>query len=221
MDRFLHLRQHLLGAGLFAICLTSASGCLAPMLATGIYLWQGGNVVPPDYDGLNDHRVVVVCRPPASHEYHHAGAARGIGRRVTGLLATNVPGIDVVDSKEVDNWADESDWDEFKELGRAVDADMLVHVAIDNFDLYKGRTLYQGNAEVTVSVYDMHDGGKLVWEKRLGQLLYPRHSGIPIQDKPDSHFQREFEEIIASEIAILFYKHDPHSNFAIDALANR
>ena len=39
---------------------------------------QGGNMVPAEFDGLEDQRVVVVCRPPSSNEYRHAGASRAI-----------------------------------------------------------------------------------------------------------------------------------------------
>ena len=201
--------------------IVSAPGCLHHLVATGIYIFQGGNLVPAAYEGLEEKRVVVVCRPPSSSEYRHAGAARNLARRVSGLLATNVPGIDVVATREVDNWADESDWEDFKEIGNAVGADMLLHVELDDFSLQKGRTLYQGRARVTLSIYDMQDRQRLVWNESLGELLYPRRSGIPVQDKPEMQFQREFEEIVSNEIAKHFYAHDPHESFALDAMANR
>ena len=43
-------------------------------------------------------------------------------------------------------------------LGRAVKATRIVYIELDDFDLFKGKTLYQGRAEVTISVYDMEDG---------------------------------------------------------------
>ena len=201
--------------------LISSAGCLHQVLATGMYLWQGGNMVEADCEALEGKRVVVVCRPPASNEYRHAGAAQGISRRLSELLATNVKRIDVVDPREVDNWIDESDWGDFTELAHAVKADMVVHVEMDHFELFKGKTLYQGNADVTVSVYDMQDKGKLVWERHLGEVLYPVNSGIPAQDKPVQQFEREFVDIVATRIAENFYKHDANSAFAVDALANR
>jgi hypothetical protein len=200
--------------------LAISAGCHS-ILATGIYLWQGGNMVAAECEALADQRVVVVCRPPSSHEFHHAGASRSIAREVSNLLEQNVPGIEVVNPKEVDNWIDESDWGDCKELGKAVKADMVVHIELDHFDLYKGKTLYQGNADVTVSVYNMNDKGRLVWDKHLGEILYPQNSGIPAQDKPVQHFEREFVEIAANQIAMLFYKHDAYATFALDSLANR
>lgn len=205
---------------LAAATLVSSNGC-ASILATGIYVMQGGNMVPPECEALEGQRVVVMCRPPSSHEYRHAGASRAISKRVSELLVENVKGIDVVNPREVDNWVDESDWGDFRELAQAVRADMVVHVELDDFELFKGKTLYQGHANVTVSVYDMRDSSRLVWERQLGEILYPVNSGIPAQDKPVQQFEREFVGIVAEQIAINFYRHDPHAAFAMDALANR
>jgi len=196
-------------------------GCLHGVLATGIYLWQGGNVVPAQCEALEDQRVVVVCRPPSSHEYRHAGAARTIGKRVSKMLAANVEGIDVVSPQEVDNWVDEQDWDNFKDLGRAVKATRVVYIELDDFSLYKGATLYQGDADVRISVYDIEDGGNEVWERQVGQILFPRNSGIPAADKSIQVFQRQFVEVVSDQVAQYFYEHDPNASFAMDAVANQ
>jgi hypothetical protein len=198
----------------------TASGC-APILATGIYVFQGGNIVPPEYKGLEKERVVVVCRPPSSHEYHHAGASRAISQRVSELLVDNVKDVDVVNPREVDNWLDESDWGDFKELARAVHADKVVYVEMNEFELYKGKTLYQGQADVSVTIYDMTKNSRLAWDRHLPEVLYPTNSGIPAQDKPVQQFEREFVDIVAARIAENFYKHDANSAFAMDAMANR
>ena len=77
--------NQLVGLLLAAAMLISASGCPA-LLATGIYVWEGGNLVPAECDALKGERVVVMCRPPSSHEYRHAGASRNIAQRVSELL---------------------------------------------------------------------------------------------------------------------------------------
>jgi hypothetical protein len=197
-----------------------AGGC-AQVLATGLYVWHGGNLAPADCEALEGQRVVVVCRPPASHEYRYAGASRGVAKRVSEKLVEHVKRIDVVNPREVDNWVDESDWGDFRELAEAVHADKVVYIQLDDFELYKGKTLYQGNADVTVSVYDLKDRNRQEWERHLGEILYPINSGIPAQDKPPQQFEREFVEIVAENIAINFYRHDPNAGFAMDALANR
>jgi len=223
MQRANH-RSLTLGAAVFglfgAAILLTAGGC-APLLATGVYVFQGGNVVPPEYDGLEKERVVVVCRPPSSHEYRHAGASRAVSQQVSELLVDNVKDVDVVNPIEVDNWLDESDWGDFKELAQAVHADMVVYIELNEFELYKGKTLYQGQADVSVTIYDMKNNSKLAWDRHLGEILYPNNSGIPAQDKPVQQFEREFVGIVATRIAENFYKHDANSAFAMDAMANR
>ena len=107
----------LAGFALAAASLLPAGGC-APLLATGIYLWDGGNVVPAECDALKDQRVVVVCRPPSLHEYRQAGASRNIAQRVSELLVDNLKGADVVNPREVDNWVDDNDWGDCR-CGRA------------------------------------------------------------------------------------------------------
>ncbi len=204
---------------LVAACAASM-GCLPSLVATGIYMWNGGNVIPAEFDGLAQQRVVVLCRPPASYEYRNAGAARAIGAAVSVMLEKNVKKIDMVSSREVDNWVDEQDWENFKDLGRAVKANRVVYIELDDFDLYKGSTLYQGRADVNISVFDMDAGGKLLWERRLGEVLFPKNSGIPAADKPAQVFEDQFVRIVAQQIAEHFYKHNPNAGFALDAVAN-
>ncbi len=201
--------------------LLPSAGCGPQLLATGIYILQGGNLVPAECEDLNGKRVVVVCRPPASSEYSHAGASRQLSRSISSHLRENVPNVEVVDPREVDKWLDESDWGDFLELGRAVKADRLVVVDLAHFDLYKGKTLYQGNAQVNLIVYDMNEGGAILWERDLGDMMFPQNSAIPVQDKPVKQFQREYVGILSEQIAVYFYKHDPNASFALDALANR
>jgi hypothetical protein len=205
---------------LAAISLTSATGCPA-LLATGVYVLQGGNMVPAQCEALEDQRVVVMCRPPASNEYRHAGASRNLSQRVSEKLVENVKDIDVVNPREVDEWIDESDWGDFRELAEAVRADLVLQIELDDFELYKGKTLYQGQANVTINVYDVRNHSKLVWSRKLGEVLYPVNSGIPAQDKPQQQFEREFVETLAEKIAVNFYRHDPNDSFALDAMANR
>ena len=74
---------------------------------------------------------------------------------------------------------------------------------------------------MTVTVYDMKDHNKVLWDKHLGEVLYPTNSGIPAQDKPVQQFEREFVDICAARAATNFYRHDANEMFAMDAMANR
>ncbi|TWT33441.1 hypothetical protein KOR34_32730 [Posidoniimonas corsicana] len=201
---------------LASLCLLPSAGCPA-LIASGVYFWEGGNLVDAQYDGLEQQRVVVFCRPPSSSTFSHAGAARDISKRVSSLLEQNVSKIDVVHPQEVDQWIDENDSDDYRALGKAVKADRVVHIELDHFELYSGKTLYQGTAEVTITVHDMHDNGRRLWDREMGEVLFPEHGGVPVQERSVQSFQRQYVDILAGEIARHFYKHDPHIAFAGDA----
>ncbi len=218
MARFHHATAWALLAAIVATSL-GATGC-SSILATGIYMWNGGNVAPAECLALEKQRVVVLCRPPASYEYRNAGAARSIGALVSTLLAEKVKDIDVVSPGEVDNWIDQEDWDNFKEIGAAVKATRIVYIELDDFDLYKGKTLYQGTADVTLTVYDVTNRDKEIFSRRLGQVLFPRNSGIPSADKSVQEFERQFVGVISTQVAEYFYRHDPNAMYALDAMAN-
>jgi hypothetical protein len=183
-----------------ASVLVTGSGC-GQMLATGMYVIQGGNTVPAEFDGLKAQRVVVVCRPPSTNEYRHAASSRAVAERVSELLVNNVKKIDVVNPREVDEWLDETDFTDFKKLAEAVDAEKVVFIELNDFSLFKGMTLYQGRADVSVTIYDMKNKGKLVWDRHLGEILFPSNSGIPAQDKPEPQFEREFVGVVATRVA--------------------
>ncbi|MCH2114183.1 MAG: hypothetical protein MK171_04645 [Pirellulales bacterium] len=221
MNRCFTTQHRSILAFFLAVVVTSTTGCLHSILATGIYLWQGGNVLPAETETLEDQRVVVVCRPPATNEYRYSGAARSIGKHVSKLLAENVSGIDVVSPAEVDNWVDEQDWDNFKDLGRALKTTRVLYIEIDRFDLYKGATVYQGDAELHLTIYDMQDRGKTIWERSVGQILFPKNSGIPAADKTVQQFQSQFVDVVSAQIARHFYRHNPNTTFALDAVANQ
>ncbi len=202
------------------VALVPATGCVHQMLATMIYVWSGP-AVPASYEGLEGKRVVVYCRAPSSIEYRHATAAHDLSKRVASLLEINVDKIDVASPRDVENWINESDREEFAELASALNADVVVHIDMEQFRLEKGATLYQGDADIVLTVYDMEQGAKIVWEKPLGQILYPVNSAVPKQDKSLRQFHRQFIEMLAQQIARHFYPHDPRADFAIDATAHR
>jgi hypothetical protein len=133
-----------------------------------------------------------------------------------------VPKIELVDESEVLEWADENSWDEYPEIGKALDAEMVVGLELEEFNLYQGQTLYQGKANVKIQVYDLSKGTQPVFERHLPQAVYPPNAAIPAGDKPEAHFRRQFIEHLAQLIGRYFYDHDASVDFASDstALAN-
>lgn len=220
MDRsHLGFNGRLVALILVLSALLTSTGCVHRILATMVYVWSGPSV-PASYEGLEDRRVVVFCSAPSSIEYRHASAADDLSKRVASLLAIHVKNIDVVNPRDVENWMNETDREDFRELAKTLRADMVVQIDMEQFRLEKGTTLYQGNADIAVTVYDMEQDAKIVWESPINEVLFPANSAVPKQDKSLRQFRRQFIEVLAQQIARHFYKHDPHADFALDATAH-
>lgn len=200
---------------LVAGSLLPAGGCNAVALA--LYAIKGNNV-PPEFEDLKDKRVAVVCRPTTSLQYTNSGVDKQLARELGALLSQNVKKLELVDADKVEKWIDENNWEEYVEVGRAVDAEMLVAIDLEAFTLYQSQTIYQGKANLVVRVYNMSEDAKLVYEKTLPQVIYPVVGGVPT-DKPEPQFRREFVARLASDIGRRFYSHDAGQDFARDTAA--
>jgi hypothetical protein len=199
---------------LFALAL--ASGC--SVLATAMYIIEGTNT-KADFNGLKGKRVAVICRPVTSLHFRDSSASRDLAKQVGMLLQQHVSKIELIDQRDVFEWADENSWDEYYEIGKALDADMVVGLDLEEFGLYEGQTLYKGKANVKIQVYDLAQGMQPVFERHLPQAVYPPNAAIPAGDKPESHFRRQFVDHLAQLIARYFYDHDATVDFASDSTA--
>ncbi len=204
-------------AVLVAAFVLSSGGCAA--VATAIYVAKGTNA-EAEFNGLRGKRVVVVCRPAAALQYNHSNVARDLADQVGLLLKKNIirKKIELIDQEEVERWTDENAWDEYTELGEALDAEMVLAVDLEAFSIYQGQTLFQGRANVSVTVVDM-ETRDTVFEKTLPETVYPPNIGIPTSEKQEAEFRRQFVGELAEEIARHFYAHDTRVDFAKDAKA--
>jgi hypothetical protein len=209
--------------GYLAIVLALAGSALAvggcqSALVTALWLAKGTSL-PAEYDGLREKKVVVVCRPLADLTYRDTCVAEDLAHQLAILLQRNVPKIEVIDQRKVEQWTDENTWDEYTDIGDALEADMVVGVDLRDFTIYQGQTLFQGKANVTLSVYDCADGHRSVFERELPQAVYPPNAQIPTSDRLETEFRREFVHVLADQIGRHFYAHDPHDDYALDAKA--
>ncbi len=203
---------------LLAALLLSVAGCMGP-LTTAMYLIKGTDI-SAEFKDLKGKRVAVVCRPPATDRFQNAQAANLLAQEISRLLAEKVKRIDVVDYADAAAWQDEHTWDDPSELAEGVDADMVLVVDLNSFEIYQGQTLYQGKARVAFAVYDMEQDGKIVFEKKLPPSIYPPNMGVPTSDRPDdSVFRGEYIQVLADEIGRHFYSHDAYADVALDSKA--
>jgi len=200
---------------LAAMALVSIAGC--NVLATALYVVQGNNT-KAEFGKLRGKRVAVVCRPVSSLQYNNFSAAKELSRQVSILLQQHVKNIHTIDQREIAEWADENNWEHYTEIGKAMNADYVVGLDLEQFNLYEeGQSMYRGKASVRISVYDVKGGGDPVYEQPLPQVQYPPNSPVPTIDKPEQEFRRQFVEVLAQQIAHYFYDHDATVDFASDS----
>jgi predicted transglutaminase-like cysteine proteinase len=202
-------------AALIAVFLLASTGCVNA-LATAMYVIRGNNI-EAEFNDFKNKKVVVVCRATADLGFSSAAATRDLARQVGQLLAANVRKIQVVPARDVENWADENSWDDPREVGEALGAQMVLEIDLEHFALYKGQTLYQGSADYTLRVIDLEQGGETVWQKSPPRSLWPPNSAVLTSEKREPEFRQEYVAILASEIAKHFYAHDAYAQFAADA----
>ena len=196
--------------------LAVGSGCT--LMATAMYVIQGSNTAA-DFNGLNGKRVAIVCRPVTSLHFRDSSVSKDLAKQVGILLDKNVPKIHLIDQREVYEWADENNWEEYVDIGKALNADMVVGLDLEEFNLFQGQTLYQGKANLKIMVFDVAKGREPVFERNLPQAIYPPNSAIPAGEKPEAQFRRQFVGYLARQIAHYFYAHDATVDFANDSTA--
>ena len=201
------------GLAIIACLALAASGCTA--MAAAAYIVKGANV-DAEYEGLWDRRVAVVCRPVSELHYSRSNIARELAAQISTRLDTNLRKIEVVDPQVVERYLDENEWERFIDVGRGVDADLVVGVDLEAFNLFDGQTLYRGRANVSLTVIDVATGD-IEYEKIMPEVVYPPNVGKPTSDIQEPAFRREFLEELSEVVGRHFYAHDSRVDFAKDA----
>ncbi|MGN6545825.1 MAG: hypothetical protein ACTHK7_12300 [Aureliella sp.] len=202
---------------LFVAALTGASGCVN--LASNLMYAFGKNKAPGEYDGFKGKKVAIVC-----------GNDRGLSsdatstlltRYLEALLSKNVKDITIIKQDKVDKWLDTNGWSEsdYQEIGKGVGADQVLAINMSNVTLRDGLTLYKGKADISVSVYDVADDGRVVFRKNYPEFEYPKIGGPTITDTSEARFNVLFLTVVSKRIATLFYDADPNELFAMDAVS--
>jgi hypothetical protein len=216
MDRSTSRSRWYLSVALLAIITVASQGGCTSMLATVAWVIQGGEV-PPEFTGLKNKNVAVVCRPLVELEYSNSRSAEEIAKQVGKLLEAHVRKVRVVDPRQVAQWTDEHDWNDFAEVGKALKADLVLGIDLSEFKLYQGQTLYQGKARVVLKVYDVAQNGKVVYERKMPPSVYPPNVAIPTAERPEDQFRQQFIHVLSDEIGRHFYGHDARADFARDS----
>ncbi len=202
-----------------AAMLSTAAGC--GLFATFATIVTNGKDKAAEYtknDGLEGKTVAVVCREIGTSSFENAHVPANLAEAVAALLQQNVKHIKIIDPREVANWTDNnSNRDQsYAEIGKNLDADVVVGIDLEDFRLRDGPTLYRGKAQVTLRVVDLKDPemGESHWSKRIPQVQYPWLTPVPA-DVELAQFRREFIGELAKQIARKFYAHASSDDYAL------
>jgi hypothetical protein len=198
-----------------SLCLLCFAGCSA--VSTLAY-FINPNDTPAAYAGLRDKKTVVVCRAE-SLEYSDPLIGRELSGVIGKKLEQNDKKIAVVDDQKLADWTDRNDWSDYRKVGKALNSDMVVGVDIERFVIRQGPTLLQGQADVRISVYDIKENGKKVWEYRPATIKFPPNAPIPAGERQEAEFRRQFIDIVAEYVAHNFYAYNSRDLHALDSTA--
>ncbi len=198
------------------LCIATSSGCT--MLATGLWI-----IDPNDraalYGGLKKNRVAVVCRPHSALALQHFGADRDLAAAVTRKLSANVRDIDCVGADEILDWRDANQLNSLAEFGKAMQADTVVVIDLDDFKLYQGKSMLQGTASADVTVFNVAKDQEVFVAEPL-EVVYPPENGVPFdlanQKSSENRFRKKFINVLADQISRNFYAYDSREAVKID-----
>jgi hypothetical protein len=193
----------------------STTGCgVLPHVA---YWLHGPTRKPKEFGGLEGKRVAVVCLD-ANSLGGPSGEADALALAVTSKLKHNVKKVQMVRPEEIANWMDGqgSDLTDYRDIGRGVKADMVVGIDLVSFSLHEGQTLLKGKARVSVKVYDMAQGGEVVYDSPTKEISWPE-SGARHVTEDEHNFKLNFLNTLADKIAHKFYDYEMLNDFALDA----
>lgn len=203
---------------MLAVGLVGSSGCVN--LASNLLYAINGNKAPADYPGFKGKKIAIVCGTEKG--LSNDATATLMTRYLEALLSKNVKEITIVRQDKVDKWLNERNWNEtdYAEIGKGVGADQVLAINITNMKLRDGMTLYKGKADISVSVYDVADDGKVVYRKTFPEFEFPKNGGPTVIDTTEPRFHGLFLTVVSKRIATLFYDADPKDHFAEDAISN-
>lgn len=213
MDRFFRRSRSRWAALAASLALAAPLVGCTKLLTTVVYLAKGTDTAAECND-LKDKKVVVVCRPLTELTFGCTSApaelAAEVGRQLKAHLKRK---IEIVDPDDLADWTDEHGVDDYVEIGRNLEADMVVGIDMMSFNVLLGQTLLQGKSQVKVAVYDLKQDGEIVFQKSLPQIVFPENHGIPMQEKPEEEFRQQYIRVLADDIGSLFYAHDHFAQY--------
>ena len=203
------------------LCVALLLGCtLTPVGCTGLATFMhavGVDMIPAEYDGLEDTTVAVVTLTDSS-QYSNDVAARELSRFVGEILTKEVDDIQLVREDKIEQWRDVNGWDslDFDEIGKGVQAEKVLGIEMAQLKLRDGATLYRGRADVVINVIDAATGN-VEYTRTLEEFTYPNIAGQYTSETTETKFRRLYLKMLAEEIGRSFHRYDLTDRIAADS----
>ena len=142
-----------------------------------------------------------------------------ISKEVGRILSQRIDKIELVRADEVADWIDRNQWNEidYIQVGEGVHADLVIALDVESFRLREGATLFKGKASVHTTVFDIANGGAVVFESSAFDFSYPANGARHSTETNESSFRRLFIRSLARQLAKDFFAYDRQEDFAYDA----
>ena len=202
----------------------SSFGCVG--VGAHLMYWMQGSRVDPEYAGLEEKRVAVVCMTDAA-PYGPDNSMRILGKQVRRRLASEIKKIELVSSSELNRWTDSNNWDQidYLEIGKGVNADVVIAIELSGYTLQQGSALYRGATNYSVQVYDLgseKNARTPVYGKGPVEFSFPKDHPIPVSSSLSStRFEQMFLTELGDTISNYFCGYERPDSIAKDAASNR
>lgn len=207
---------------LFFSC--SGFGCVG--VGAHLMYWLKGTRVEAEYKGLEGKRVAVICMSDAA-PYGPDVSTQILSRQIRRKLARSIKKIKLVSRSEIESWTDTNNWDQidYLEIGRGLDADVVIAVELSGYSLEEGAGLFKGSTTFSVQVFDLNQSSsprEPVYTKGPVDYSFPGNHPIPAtQGMSTAKFEQMFMIELGEKISQLFCGYDMPDSIARDAASNR
>jgi hypothetical protein len=194
--------------------------------------------IPAPGPDLKGKKVVVVGHAVSAALGESQSLDRDIVKEVASILRSKVKKIDVVDTAKVWSWVDEHpNWTDPAELAKAFDADIVVFLEIEGFQLQNPADLnvYQGTARTHIMVTewahpknsrdkpltDQPKEAKTIYDD-YRDTEFPVRGPIPMDSGVSrGAFKSKFLKVVCAEISWHFVEHSPEDDIQDVKFNNR
>lgn len=205
-----------------AVGLTSLAGCDPRTLVYFLQPWDP--TIPAPGPSLKGKKVVVVGHAVSSAQGEFQALDREVVREVVGIIREKVRKVEIVPPEKVWTWVEgHPSWTDPAELARAFEADVVVFLEIEAFQLQSPSDLnvFQGQAKTHIVVteldYPKNSKGKLQTDQpkearsaydAYQDTEFPRRGPIPYDSGVSrGAFKTKFMKVLANEVSWHFVEH--------------